>query len=168
MSCTKNKRTHAVVDGCFVLAFLPLVSSWGRRGEGKSDELCCEGQVHDDISSLVLPLLHPLPHMQSHIVCCTFINMTELLLPAGKSAERGAEKESWRTCMKMKRLQRVLIKLAHVDLKRRLFAEKYVLWLSSCLFFSKLLLLLHFFSDWRRLWWLCDLLKVKKYRFAVY
>lgn len=45
--------------------------------------------------------------------------MTELLSPAGKSAEREAEKESWRTCMKMKLLQRVLINLAHMDLKHR-------------------------------------------------
>lgn len=75
----------------------------------KSDELGCGGHVgYSDIFSLVLP--SPRSSSSSAISLSAFDNMIECLSPTGKSAMRGAEKESWRTCMKMIHLQSVQIK----------------------------------------------------------
>lgn len=108
--------THRVVVECFVFSSFSCVLS--RLMWIKSDELCCGGHGFYDIFSLVLPNPTPPPHpfsssSTSAVSFSTFNNMIKHLSPTGKSAWRGAEKESWRTCMKLTHLQSVQIKFTH-------------------------------------------------------
>lgn len=84
----------------------------------KSDELCCGGRVLYDIFSLESP--STCSSSSSAISLSTYDNMIEPLSPTGKSAMRGAEMESWRTCMKMTHLQSVQIKhILYKQIKRK-------------------------------------------------
>lgn len=66
----------------------------------ESDELCCGGA--------------PPSHPTISLSACT--NMMESCMsPTGKSAMKGAETESWRTCTRSTQLQSVQIKQTHAD-----------------------------------------------------